>query len=381
LTAIVPEDNSFTLVTEKETLGRLLEDLSHFDLAAVDTEADSMYHYNVRLCLIQITIGDHHYIIDPFADIDVASIFKTRAMQSLIIHGADYDLRMLWNTYQFSPKHVFDTMLAAKFLGESGLGYASLVSRYFGVELPKDNQKSDWTTRPLPSDMCEYAVHDTFYLHELCAKLGEQLKLQGKFEWLLETCDDLILKAQHTKEIDPERWRIAGSFKMPPKALHILKSVWEWREKEAEAMDRPPYKVFGTELMLAIVRSVSYSYPNFSKETLPKLPRNFVGERKDSFFQMLKSAMTVPEADWPKMSERQAPPLYNPDGDLIDALKEWRDERAIELHFDPALLANRNQLISLASPVGSTWNDRYDAAHFLNWQRTVWDGILRKNLT
>ena len=160
-------NDPYILVADKESLDKLLEDLSHYEIAAVDTEADSMYHYTVRLCLIQITIGEHHYIVDPFAPIDITPIFKTRAMNSLILHGADYDLRMLWHHYQFSPKHVFDTMIAAKFLGEEGLGYASLVRKYFGVDLPKDNQKSDWTTRPLPPDICEYAIQDNFYLHDL----------------------------------------------------------------------------------------------------------------------------------------------------------------------------------------------------------------------
>lgn len=373
-------NDPYILVADQESLDKLIEDLSLYEIAAVDTEADSMYHYTVRLCLIQITIGEHHYIVDPFAPIDITPIFKTRAMNSLILHGADYDLRMLWHHYRFSPKHVFDTMIAAKFLGEEGLGYASLVRKYFGIDLPKDNQKSDWTTRPLPPDMCEYAIHDTFYLHELCAKLGEQLKAQGKFTWMIETCNELIEKARQKKEEDPERWRISGSFRLQSKSLNILKHIWEWREKEAEKLDRPPYKVFGNELMLAIVRSATYSFPELREDYLPKLPRNFFGERRTDFLTMLQNAMQVPESEWPEENQKVPPPLISPDGELIDTLKEWRNERAAELHLDGAMLANRAQLIALATPIGLTWDDRYDAAHFLNWQRTIWNGILHNKL-
>ncbi len=374
------KNDPYILVADEDSLEKLLQDLSHYEIAAVDTEADSMYHYTVRLCLIQITIGDHCYIVDPFAPIDIPKLFKTRAMNNLILHGSDYDLRMLWHRFHFSPAHVFDTMIAAKFLGESALGYASLVRKYFGIDLPKDNQKSDWTIRPLPADMCEYAIHDTFYLHELCAKLGEQLKEQGKFDWLIETCDDLIQKAKQPKEKDPERFRIPGSFKLHPQSLNILKHVWEWREKEAEKLDRPPYKVFGNELMLAIVRSATYSFPNVREEFLPKLPRNFTGDRRADFLEMLQKAMEIPESEWPEMNQRVPPPEFCPDGDLIDTLKEWRNERAKDLNLDAAMLANRSQLISLASPIGTTWNDRYDAAHFLNWQRNIWNDILHQNL-
>lgn len=374
-------NDPYILVADKNALEILIEDLSHYEIAAVDTEADSMYHYSVRLCLVQITIGEHHYIVDPLAPFDIRPIFKTRAMNNIILHGADYDLRMLWHRFRFSPKHVFDTMLAAKFLGESALGYASLVQKYFNVTLPKDNQKSDWTMRPLPTDMCEYAIHDTFYLHELCAILGEKLQEQKKFGWLLETCDDLIEKARQQKPEDPDRWRISGSFRLSPRSLNILKAVWTWREHEAEKLDRPPYKVFGNELMLAIVRSASYSFPNVREDFLPKLPRNFVGERKVSFFEMLKRAMRIPEDEWPEASHRGKHPLVSPSGELIDSLKEWRNERAAELNFDEAMLANRSQLIALATPIGETWEDRYDAAHLLNWQRSVWNDILSKKLT
>ncbi len=113
-------------------------------------------------------------------------------MQNIILHGADYDLRLLWQRYHYSPRSVFDTMLAAKFVREEKLGLADLVYKYFQQSLEKGNQKADWTKRPLPEDMCCYAMHDTTYLHELCALLGEQLLEKKRFSWLNETCSELI---------------------------------------------------------------------------------------------------------------------------------------------------------------------------------------------
>ena len=144
------QDEKYILVDSEETLSALLLDLENYDMAAVDTEADSMYHYTTRLCLIQITIGEHHYIVDPLCGLDLQPLFKARAMQTLIFHGADYDLRLLWQTYGFAPKRIFDTMIAAKILGEGHLGLADLVREYFGDELKKENQRADWTIHPLP---------------------------------------------------------------------------------------------------------------------------------------------------------------------------------------------------------------------------------------
>jgi ribonuclease D len=374
------QDEKYILVDSEESLANLLADLELYEMAAVDTEADSMYHYTTRLCLIQITIGEHHYIVDPLCGLDLAPLFKARAMQTLIFHGADYDLRLLWQTYGFSPKQIFDTMLAAKILGEDHLGLADLVREYFGDELKKENQRADWTTRPLPLEMCEYAIHDTFYLHELCAILSEKLIAAGRMGWLMEQCNALIEHAKMPSERTREQWRLTGSSLFNPCSLNILKHLWEWREAQAEAMDRPPYKVMPAELMLAIVRAMNAHYPEIKIENLPKLPRNFRDERLDSFKAMLESAVATPENEWPERLPKAPPPPVIPHSELLAALKIWRDEEAAKLKLDPSLLANKGQLIWLAAPGDMPWEVRYNEAHLMEWQKKIWNGILREKL-
>ena len=374
------QNEKYILVDNEESLAKLLEDLDLYDMAAVDTEADSMHHYLARLCLIQITIGDHYYIVDPLCGIDLAPLFKARAMQTLIFHGADYDLRLLWQTYQFSPKNIFDTMLAAKLLGEQRLGLADLVREYFGDELKKENQRADWTIRPLPLEMCEYAIHDTFYLHELCAILVEKLQAANRMSWLTEQCNALIEHSRHPAPPKKDPWRITGSSIYNPCALNILKHLWEWREKEAESMDRPPYKVMPAELMLAIVRHVQATFPTIDENRLPKLPRNFKGERYDSFMNMLRDACATPEEDWPAKLPKAPPPPVVPNADLLLSLKMWRDEKAENLKIDPSMVANKSQLIWLAAPGTMPWVDRYDEAHLMQWQRRIWNEILQDKL-
>lgn len=370
----------YILVDSEETLANLLLDLENYEMAAVDTEADSMYHYTTRLCLIQITIGDHHYIVDPLCGLDLQPLFKARAMQTLIFHGADYDLRLLWQTYGFAPAHIFDTMLAAKVLGEQHLGLADLVREYFGDELKKENQRADWTIRPLPLEMCEYAIHDTFYLHELCAILVEKLQAAGRMSWLTEQCEALIEHAKNPAPPKKDPWRIPGSNVFSPSGLNILKYLWEWREEQAEELDRPPYKVMPSELMLAIVRHALQTAPEVKLDHLPKLPRNFKDERLDSFVNMLQTAYAVPESEWPERLPKAPPPPVVPNSDLLSVLKQWRDEKANQLGIEVALLANKAQLIWLAAPGAMPWEERYEEAHLQNWQRTIWNEILRENL-
>lgn len=374
------QNEKYILVDNEESLANLVADLELYDMAAVDTEADSMHHYHARLCLIQITIGEHHYIVDPLCGVDISPLFSTKAMQTVIFHGADYDLRLLWQAYQYSPKSIFDTMLAAKFLGAQHLGLADLVRENFGDELKKENQRADWTIRPLPLEMCEYAIHDTFYLHELCAILSENLIAAGRMGWLMEQCNALIEHAKMPSERTREQWRLTGSSLFNPCSLNILKHLWEWREAQAEAMDRPPYKVMPAELILAIVRAMNAHYPEIKIENLPKLPRNFRDERLDSFKAMLESAVATPESEWPERLPKAPPPPVIPHSELLAALKIWRDEEAAKLKLDPSLLANKGQLIWLAAPGDMPWEVRYNEAHLMEWQKKIWNGILREKL-
>ena len=374
------QNEKYILVDSEESLAGLLGDLEFYDMAAVDTEADSMHHYQARLCLIQITIGEHHYIVDPLCGVDISPLFKTRAMQTVIFHGADYDLRLLWQAYGYSPKSIFDTMLAAKFLGSKHLGLADLVREYFGDELKKENQRADWTIRPLPLEMCEYAIHDTFYLHELCAILSEKLIAAGRLDWLMEQCQALIEHAKMPGEKNREHWRLSGSSMFCPCSLNILKHLWEWREKQAELMDRPPYKVMPAELMLAIVRSAKAHFPDVQVEQLPKLPRNFKDERLESFKAMLAAAVATPESEWPERLPKAPPPPVIPHSELLAALKIWRDEEAAKLELDASLIANKGQLIWLAAPGSMPWETRYSEAHLMEWQKKIWNRILQEKL-
>ena len=374
------QNEKYILVDNEGSLASLVADLELYDMAAVDTEADSMHHYHARLCLIQITIGEHHYIVDPLCGVDISPLFSTKAMQTVIFHGADYDLRLLWQAYRYSPKSIFDTMLAAKFLGAQHLGLADLVRENFGDELKKENQRADWTIRPLPLEMCEYAIHDTFYLHELCAILSEKLIAAGRMDWLMEQCNALIEHAKMPSERTREQWRLTGSSLFNPCSLNILKHLWEWREAQAEAMDRPPYKVMPAELMLAIVRAMNAHYPEIKIENLPKLPRNFRDERLESFKAMLASAVATPENEWPERLPKAPPPPVVPHSELLAALKIWRDEEAEKLKLDASLLANKGQLIWLAAPGDMPWEVRYSEAHLMGWQKRIWTGILREKL-
>lgn len=358
----------YTLVETQDALTKLVRLLDTVTECSLDTEADSMHHYTVKLCLIQITAAGQNFIIDPLTGLDLKPLWASPGLQNMVLHGSDYDLRMMYSTYGFVPQKVFDTMIAAKFLGEERIGLTHLVEKQFGQALSKANQKADWTIRPLPDSMKEYAILDTYFLADIKAQLTERLIAEGKLEWVQETCAQIIRQSQATPIVDDEEedWRVKGSNKLHPDELVFLKAIWEWREKEAERMDRPPFKVLNPDTMLDLAIECSYIAPDIRPERLPRLPRNFTNERLDSFMNVLHTAARVPEEEWPSREKRTRTRAPSPDSNRLEQFRTIRDEIAAKYRIDPTLLANRHALVALA--MNGTAEERRKNARCLNWQ-------------
>src|SRR5215212_3926588 len=155
---------------------------------AVDTEADSLHSYFDKVCLIQISIPGEDLVIDPLARIDLAPFGRVLADPNVtkILHGGDYDLRILNRDFGFIVTNLIDTMISSQLLGYGAIGLAALLERHFGLKVDKAHQRADWAMRPLPPDMLEYAAMDTRHLIALAAKLREELTALGRWEWAVE---------------------------------------------------------------------------------------------------------------------------------------------------------------------------------------------------
>ena len=164
------------MIDTEEKLAAFLPKLCAADWVALDTEADSLHAYPEKVCLIQISIAGHDRMLDPLAGINIDPVLDALVGRELIMHGADYDLRLLRKHHEFTPSAIFDTMLAARLVGERQFGLSSLVEKYLGVKLDKASQKADWARRPLTEKMEAYARNDTHYLKPLVDKLKHELQ-------------------------------------------------------------------------------------------------------------------------------------------------------------------------------------------------------------
>jgi len=343
------------LIADAQGLADLIDRLAPLSQIALDTEADSLHSYFEKLCLIQISTESENCLFDPLAGLPLQPLYDVLAGKRLILHGADYDLRLLNRGGNFAATDVFDTMIAARLSGYQELGLAALVARHFGVNLSKASQKANWALRPLSNQMLEYAMSDTKYLLSLAAILEAELRRLERWDWFIESRDRLIAAAREPRERDEtQAWRITGSAALGPRAQSILRVLWYWRDGEAKAWDRPPFHVMNNEEMVRIAEKADRGEPY---STLRMSSR-----RRKSFEVVMALAQHIPEREWPVTTKTRRHRATREQTERFDSLKKTRDVAAVELGLDPSIIAPRNALeaasLDPATPVLMRWQRR-----------------------
>src|SRR5437762_4107109 len=216
---------SHDVIASERQLTDLIRQIQAADRVALDTEADSLHSYREKLCLLQISVpgsvnvhGCQDFILDPLADLDLEPLRHALESREIVLHAADYDLRMLRRGLNFAASKIFDTVIAARLLGIREFSLGALVKRFFDVQLHKHSQKANWALRPLPARMVKYAVDDVHYLLPLAAKLEEELERVHRRDWFQQSCGRAIeLAAAERERIQDELWRIAGAGALDPR--------------------------------------------------------------------------------------------------------------------------------------------------------------------
>jgi ribonuclease D len=371
--------NSPTPITSPAQLEPLLRAVESADEVCLDTEADSLHHYREKLCLLQFSIAPAdaprsttNFLVDPLADFDLQPLFAALAGKLLVLHGADYDLRMLQKDFSFVPSRIYDTMLAARLAGHPGLGLDALVQRYVGQTLDHAQQKADWSQRPLPPRMIAYAVNDTRFLPLIAGELRKELDGLGRTEWHQQQCEQLIgIAAAPVARDDDEAWRIKGSSSFERPALAVLRELWIWRDEEARRWDRPPFMVCGSRQLLDWALWAS-AQPHPSLSHLPHAPKHWRPQRFKAFEAALRRAWEMQPAEWPAPPPRPKRTRSSPGfSERHDALRAARDEIANKIGIEPFLLATTAQIIAVAARNPRQIQDFNDIERWLPWQTEV----------
>ena len=327
------------MIDSEQKLAAFLPVLRTAPWVAVDTEADSLHAYPEKVCLIQISTVSGERLVDPLAHLNLDPLLDALSGHELIMHGADYDLRLLRKHHEFVPSSIFDTMLAARLLGLRQFGLGHLVEKHLGVKLEKGPQKANWALRPLTERMERYARNDTHYLKPLADSLKPQLEAKGRLAWHQESCARLIQDSTTHRPADMDAvWRIKGSHLLERPALAILRELWQWREAEAVGAIEPFLRRHISErrsggLMRAVARGQGLSPDHYPKPLRRICRRPSEGEKR-----------------------------------RFADIQKRRDTNATALGIDPTLIASRGMLSDLAHD----WDKH--AGELMSWQRELLKG-------
>jgi ribonuclease D len=298
------------------------------------------------------------FIVDPLSNLGLEPLRQALEPREIVLHAADYDLRMLRRGLNFTASRLFDTVIAVRLLGIREFSLGALVKRFFGVELHKHSQKANWALRPLPPRMLKYAVDDVHYLLPLAAKLEEELERVHRRDWFQQSCGRAIeLAAAERERIQDELWRIAGAGALDPRTGAVLRALWQWRETEAELADRPPFHILQNHELLKAAES-------FASGRVPDY-KHFSARRRQTFREAAKIALQSPQSEWPVMRRRSGSRPTEEMRRRADQLRERRDKAAAQLGLEPSFIASRGSLEAIAADSARA------TALLVPWQREL----------
>ena len=349
------------MIETSSALAEFVTRIAGTNRVGVDTEADSLHCYREKVCLVQVGLPDADELVDPLAGLDLSPLLDALSSVEIVMHGADFDLRMLYRLGLGTPSTVFDTMIAARLTGAGRYGYAALVAEHFDVTLPKGLQTANWGRRPLPDKLARYARNDTHYLLPLAERLERRLAELGRLDWLEQSCRRAVAAARVVRERDPQtEWRVRGSHALGPRASAVLRALWHWRENEARTADRPPFHILSNESLVDAARR----FDRAEEVALRGMP----SDRRARFARAADDALQLDESEWPARAPfRTRTRLTKEQSGRVAALKQRRDRAASELAIDAELIAPRAALERVAIEGGAG----LDA--LLPWQQDLLD--------
>jgi ribonuclease D len=334
-------------------------------VVAVDTEADSLHSYFDKVCLIQMSVAGEDLIIDPLTKLDLGrfgAVLGERGVQK-VLHGADYDLRILNRDFGFTIANVVDTSIAAQLLGYEAIGLAALLERHFGVKLDKSHQRADWAMRPLPRNMLEYAATDTRYLIPLAEKLRTELEALGRWEWAVEEFARLENVRYEKEEAEEPFRRLKGLGGLDRRALAIVQRLYDHRDALARKADRPPFKIFSNEIIIEAAKARPATPAELeSVKALPPSQRQRYGR---DIIRIVRESLALKEDALPQKAESRPWARDKALEARVNKLKAARDKVVKELKIDPAVLAPRHVLTAVAEA------GTLDVPAMREWQKGV----------
>jgi len=366
----------YFLIEDRDGLDRLLDKLRHAGSVAVDLESDNFHRYRERICLLQFSDGREAFLVDALkTDIEPLACIFTDSIVEKVFHDVDYDGRMILTHLGVRPYPVFDTMVAARFLGRERLGLSDLLLDYLGVELDKSLQRADWSRRPLSKKMLEYAALDVLHLVDLKKRMERELAALGRLSWAREEFDRLVEDLAPLAARGFDYTRVKGWKNLDPRRLAVLQRLGEWREERARGLDIPPFRLLSSEKLLMLAEECPTSMEAMVKSGI--LSRKQLERFGKEVLEVITRCVEEGREELP-VEKRERPVRDLKAEKVMRCLKTVRERAAEALGLDPGFLLPNSQMREIARSGAGDLAELERSGILRSWQlEAMGQGIAR----
>lgn len=332
------------LITQVETLNELSEKLKGEKRVAVDTESNSLYAYQEQVCLIQFSITQQDYIVDPLVLIDLSPLAPIFADPNIekIFHASEYDLICLKRDFGFTFNNIFDTFTAARILGREAVGLGSLLESEFSMTVNKRYQRANWGQRPLPSHLLTYAQIDTHFLIPLRDRLAAELTKKNLLPLAQEDFKRLCQVNNHNSdEKSNDCWRINGANDLSPQKAAVLQELCRLRDRIAKRINQPLFKVINDRVLIEL----AIECPRTIEEMvgLELLNSRQIKQDGEAIIAAINKGLAASPI-YPNRSHRPSDEFLS----RLENLRKWRKNTAMKMQVSSDVVLPRDLLFQIA---------------------------------
>jgi len=342
----------YVLIENDADLKNIIPELQGEAAIGVDLEADSMFHYQEKVCLVQISTQRLNLLIDPLSVADLSPLTPVFADPRIrkILHGSDYDIRSLYRDFGIEVHSLFDTQIAARFLGLRETSLASLLYEKFHVSSDKKYQKRDWSQRPLPAPMLQYGVQDTCHLLLLAGILERELMEKDRLFCVEEECELLTGVRPNSSKKSPFFPGFKGAAKLDPRSLAVLEKVLAFRDQLARRRDCPYFKVLGNKPIMEIARIKPVTKTELAG--IKDLSLKQIDRMGGAIIKQVRKGLNLPDDALPVYPKKSWQRLRSKETARVKVLKSWRERVGGKWGVDPSVVCTNAQIqaIAIANP-------------------------------
>lgn len=358
---------AFRTIVDAAGLDELLGELSDEPIYALDTEFHRERTYYPKIALLQIAWPGGLALVDPLA-VDLRPFGKVLEGQGLaVLHAAQQDLDVLTRATGTIPARLFDTQIAAGFVGHSTPSLLNLLSSELDIKVRKGERLTDWLRRPLTEAQQAYAISDVEHLLELYDVLVVKLTERGRLQWALDECEDLRRRPVGPGDPDAAWLKLKDARHLRGKARSVALALAAWRERRAMASDTPVRFILSDMAIIGMAQRP----PNTAEDLRSVRGLDDRHARGSLGAELLEAVARGIDIEPAKVREPRTDEIDRHLRPAVTLVSAWLSQHARDIEIDPALLATRTDIVDLLA-------NQPDARLLTGWRaEMVGDNIRR----